>query len=57
MKRTKKKGAETMESMMTIRIPADLRAELEKRAEAERRKLSDLVRLLLEDALKAKGGR
>ena len=45
-----------MKKMLGIRIPDALLAELAKAAEEERRKVSDFVRLLLEDALSARKG-
>lgn len=36
---------------LNVRVTAELRAELERQAEQEKRKPSDLHRLLLEDAL------
>lgn len=50
-----------MKKMLGVRLPDALLAELNKAAEEERRKVSDFVRVLLEDALAArkaaKGGR
>jgi predicted transcriptional regulator len=37
-----------METILSIRVPADLRKALQKLADADRRKLSDYIRLQLE---------
>lgn len=46
-----------METHIRVRVPADLRASLERAAETDRRKLSDWIRITLEDALGARKGR
>lgn len=50
------KGQKPMKKMLGVRLPDALLAELAKAAEEERRKVSDYVRLLLEDALAARKG-
>lgn len=46
-----------LSATLTLRVPADLRDELEQLAAAENRKPSDLHRLLLEEALAARRAR
>ena len=43
-----------MEGQLVLRLPAKLKKTLEKAAAADRRRLSDFVRLLLEDAMTAR---
>lgn len=43
-----------MKKTLGVRLPDALLRELEQAAEADRRKVSDLVRVMLEDALKAR---
>lgn len=38
-----------------LRIPADMKEDLQKKADADRRKLSDYIRIILEDHLKKVG--
>jgi hypothetical protein len=45
--------AEPFERQLGVRLPSDVLRWLEKRAENERRNLSAMVRLLLEDVMKA----
>ena len=40
---------------VSVRLPATLLAEIDRLAQQERRTRGNLVRILLEDALKAKG--
>ena len=53
-KATKKARAKPMKDHLVVRIPDTLRVALEKAAAADRRKLSDYVRILLEDHLAGK---
>ena len=53
MKR-KTERSKPMQDHLVVRIPDGLRAALEKAAEADRRKLSDWIRITLEDALGAR---
>ena len=43
-----------METQAVVRMPRELRAELEKAAGEERRPVANLIRVLLEDALAAR---
>lgn len=43
-----------MRKTLGVRLPDALLRELEQAAEADRRKVSDFVRVLIEDALKAR---
>ena len=43
-----------MDSQMVLRLPSDMRTALEKAAAEDRRKLSDYVRIVLEDHLAGK---
>ncbi len=45
-----------MKKMLGVRLPDELLAELSKAADEDRRKVSDFVRILLEDALAARKG-
>ena len=47
-------GLDRMEGQLVLRLPAKLKRTLEKAAAADRRRLSDFVRLLLEDAMTAR---
>jgi hypothetical protein len=62
MKHATRKGKAVKDSMLAVRLPEDLRASLERLAAEDRRTLSDLARLMLEDAVaarnsKTKGGK
>jgi metal-responsive CopG/Arc/MetJ family transcriptional regulator len=50
------KGRKAMSKTLGVRLPDALLRELEAAAEEDRRKVSDLVRVLLEDALAARKG-
>ena len=39
-----------------LRVPAEMKEELQEKANADRRNLSDYIRIILEDFLKSKGG-
>ena len=58
-KAKRKKGEDRMHDHIVVRVPDHLRAALEKAAVKDRRKLSDYIRLALEDhlAARAKGRR
>jgi hypothetical protein len=47
------KRPETLDRQIGVRLPRDVMAWLEKRAEKERRGLSQMVRLILADAMHA----
>jgi len=50
-----KKGKDTETVVISVRLPKELLHRLTEKAEEERRPRANLVRLLLEQALKAKG--
>ena len=48
------KGDEPM-VYLHLRIPSEMKEELQQRADEDRRKLSDYIRIILEDHLKSRG--
>jgi hypothetical protein len=49
------KGPERRTERITLRLPESLREALEREAERERRSVSDLIVILLSDAISKKG--